>query len=196
MMLSSFPPAHPPHLRRYTFERRCLLPLRRDELWKIETGAVRALTWSEDGTVISLGLWGPEDVVGAVLSKAQPYQIESLTRVQATLQPVGTWPEVTEALVRHTQQLGEFLEMRQCKPIDASLLRLLGWLSKRFGRQVEQGQLIDLRLTHQEIAEMIGSNRVTVTRMLSTFEKQGIICRQRRNFVLVPDRQPFWHYEI
>ncbi len=196
MMFSPLSPTHPPHLKRYTFERRCLLPLRQNELWKIETGAVRVLTWSEEGTVMPLGLWGPEDVVGAVLSKAEPYQIECLTRVQATLWPVETWPEVMQALLRHTQQLEEFLLMRQHRPIEVSLLRLLTWLSKRFGRQVEQGLLIDLRLTHQEIAELIGSNRVTVTRMLSTFEKQGIICRQRRSFVLVPDRQPFWYYEI
>lgn len=38
------------------FERRSLLPLRQDCLWKIEAGVVRTFTWLDDGTVITLGL--------------------------------------------------------------------------------------------------------------------------------------------
>lgn len=181
---------------RHTFDRRALLPLRRDELWKIETGVVRALTWNEDGSAMSLGLWGPEDIVGRMLSKADPYRIECLTPVEATLLPAANLQENTDALVRHVQSLAEFLEMRQYKPAEAALLRLLTWLSKRFGREVDRGKLIDLRLTHQEISEIIGSNRVTVTRLLKSFEKEGIICRRKRHFILVPEQQPFWHYEI
>ena len=185
-----------PNLRQTTFARRSLLPLKPDEIWQIRTGIVRTFTWSEDGTLIPLGLWGPDDIVGKVLSKAEPYTIECLTLVEATVMPANNSNEFIKALIQHTQQLEEFLELRQCKPIDASLLKLLTWLSKRFGRAVEQGQLIDLRLTHQEISEIIGSNRVTVTRILKNFEKQGIISRHQHRYIVVPDRQPFWHYEI
>jgi CRP-like cAMP-binding protein len=67
---------------------------------------------------------------------------------------------------------------------------------KKFGREIEQGQLIDLRLTHQEIAEIIGATRVTVTRLLNEFEKRGIIQRLPQHFILLHEQQPFWHYEI
>lgn len=77
-----------------------------------------------------------------------------------------------------------------------ALLRLFGWLAKRFSQEVEQGKLIALRLTHQDIAEIIGSTRVTVTRLLNTFEKQGIIQRVQRHFIVLHDQLPFWHYEI
>jgi CRP-like cAMP-binding protein len=56
--------------------------------------------------------------------------------------------------------------------------------------------LIDLRLTHQDIAEIIGSTRVTVTRLLNAFEKQGIIQRMQRRFIVLHDQPNFWHYEI
>jgi CRP-like cAMP-binding protein len=88
------------------------------------------------------------------------------------------------------------LEILHCRAVDASLLRLLSWLAKKFGHQVEKGQLIDLRLTHQEIAETIGTTRVTVTRLLNEFEKQGIIERLPRKSIVLQDKQPFWHYEI
>ncbi|MGL4377557.1 MAG: hypothetical protein ACRCT1_14050, partial [Microcoleaceae cyanobacterium] len=44
---------------RQQFPRRALLPNKKDGLWQIESGVVRTLTWLEDGTIITLGLWGP-----------------------------------------------------------------------------------------------------------------------------------------
>jgi CRP-like cAMP-binding protein len=73
---------------------------------------------------------------------------------------------------------------------------LLGWLAKKFGRQVEGGQAIDLRLTHQEIAEILGITRVTVTRLLKEFEDQGAIARLPRQYIVLHDRDPFWYYQI
>ncbi|HEY9808691.1 MAG TPA: Crp/Fnr family transcriptional regulator [Halomicronema sp.] len=180
----------------YKFNRRSLLPLRVNELWQIKSGVVRTFTWGEDGNVIHLGLWGAGDIIGKPLSKANPYNIECMTPVEAKLLPVSQWDKIIPALIEHNQRLEEFLELRQCKPMDIALLKLLTWLSKRFGRAVAEGQLIDLRLTHQELAEMIGSNRVTVTRMLNNFEKQGLICRGSRSVIVVPEPTPLWHYEI
>lgn len=178
------------------FARRSLLPLGENYLWQIESGVVRTLTWLEDGTTITLGLWGVGDVVSRVLSKAEPYQMECLTPVEATILPLDRWHQVNEALISHIQQFQEFLEILHCRSVDASLLRLLNWLANKFGHAVERGQLINLRLTHQEIAEIIGTTRVTVTRVLNEFEHQGIIERLPRKFIVLHDQQPFWHYEI
>src|SRR4028119_1403357 len=192
MTASTFLSARSIDLKRSKFARRSLLPLGQDYLWQIETGVVRTLTWLEDGTTITLGLWGVGDVVSRVLSKAEPYQIECLTPVEAIILPLDKWYQVNGVLIQHIQQFQEFLEILHCRSVETSLLRLLTWLAKRFGRQVEQGQLIELRLTHQEISEIIGSNRVTVTRMLKNFEKQGLISRHQHRYIVVPDRQPFW----
>lgn len=180
----------------YSFTRRSLLPLRHDSLWLIETGVVRTLTLLEDGTSINLGLWGPGDVVGRVLSKADPYEIECLTPVEATLVPAHSWHRVTEAMIIHIQRSGELMEILHCRHAEYSLVRLFTWLAKRFGQEVEQGQLIDLRLTHQDIAALVGLTRVTVTRLLNDLEKQGIIQRVQRQFIVPHDQLPFWHYEI
>lgn len=179
-----------------TFARRSLISLRQDCLWKIKTGVVRTLTWREDGTIITLGVWGPGDIVGSVLSKANPYQIECLTKVDATALPAESWHQATDAMILHIQRCGELMEILQSRQADASLLRLLGWLATRFGHEVAQGQLIELRLTHQEIAELIGLTRVTVTRLLNDFEKRGIIQRLQRQFIVLQEQAPVWHYEI
>lgn len=196
MTVSSFLSPKSVDFKRSKFARRSVLPLGRDYLWQIETGVVRTLTWLEDGTTVTLGLWGSGDVVGRALSQADPFQIECLTPVEATLLPLERWYQVNEALIRHIQQIQEFLEILHCRSVDASLLRLLSWLAKKFGQEVAQGQLIDLRLTHQEIAEIMGTTRVTVTRLLKELETQGIIQRLPRKFIVLHEKQPFWHYEI
>ncbi len=194
-MINSTSPTWP-LIKQQTFARRSLLPLRGDIIWQIETGVVRTLTWLEDGTSVNLGLWGRGDVVGRVLSNAQPYQIECVTQVEVALLPASTWHQATDAMILHIQRAGELIEILHCRQAEASLLRLLGWLARRFGQEVEQGQLIDLRLTHQDIADLVGLTRVTVTRLLNEFEKQGIIQRKARQFIVLQEQQPFWHYEI
>jgi len=196
MTVSPLSPNRSAELTSSRFARRSFLPLRHNTLWLLETGVVRTLTVLEDGTSVTLGLWGPGDVVGRVLSKADPFQIECLTPVEATLLPKHRWHEVTEAMILHIQRSGELIEIMHCRQAESSLLRLFAWLAKRFGQEVEQGQLIDLRLTHQDIANLIGLTRVTVTRLLNDFEKQGIIQRKQRQFIVLHDQLPFWHYEI
>lgn len=178
------------------FSRRSFLPLRHDSLWLIETGVVRTLTVLEDGTPVTSGLWSTGDIVGRVLSQADPYQIECVTPVEATLVLESNWYKATEAMILHIQRSQEFIEILHCRQAEATLLRLFSWLAKRFGQAVEQGQLIDLRLTHQDIADLIGLTRVTVTRLLNDFERQGIIQRSRQQFIVLQDQSPFWHYEI
>jgi CRP-like cAMP-binding protein len=178
------------------FARRSLLPLGHDYLWKIETGVVRTLTWLEDGTTVTLGLWSSGDVVSRALSKAEPFQIECLTPVEVTLLPLERWHQVNEALISHIQQLQEFLEILHCRSVDTALLRLLNWLAKKVGHEVKEGQLIELRLTHQEIADIMGTTRVTVTRVLKEFENQGIIERLPQKLIVLHEKPSFWHYDI
>ena len=182
--------------KRTQFSRRALLPPSQDYLWQIEAGVVRTLSVIEEGTNVTLGLWGAGDVVGQVLSKSAVYQMECITPVEVTRLPLERSHLITEVLIRHIQQCQEFLEILHSRSVDISLLRLLNWLAKKFGCEVNQGQLIDLRLTHQELSEIIGTTRVTVTRILNDFEKQGIIERLSRQRLILHEQPPLWHYEI
>ncbi len=58
------------------------------------------------------------------------------------------------------------------------------WLSCQFGQTVPQGKLLNFHLTHQDIAETIGTTRVTVTRLINRLEREGRIVRSHRNLIL------------
>ncbi|BAY96622.1 Crp/Fnr family transcriptional regulator [Tolypothrix tenuis PCC 7101] len=166
------------------FARRQVIPPRNEVLWRIERGAVRTLTWSEDGTFITLGYWGPGDIVGYPLSKVKPYQIESLTSVEVSVVPPHIWYQDIDALLSHIQQAEELLSIVHRKPMSLRLWQFLVWLSEKFGCDVEQGKLLDINVTHQEIAEVLNTTRVTVTRLLQQFEEEGKLLRSKRQIIL------------
>lgn len=179
----------------WVFDNRAILPLRNQNLWKIESGVVKTSTWLDDGTLIVLGLWGPGNFVGKTLEKISPYQIECMTPVHAIPIPLLESNQLTGILLTHLQQAQELTVIRSYKRTDTMLLKLLGWLSKQFGKPTATGQLIDVRLTHQDLADLLGTTRVTITRALNHLEQQGSIERLPIHRLLLRE-EDIWHYEI
>ena len=177
------------------FPARTRLPLQPDAIWLIQTGVVRSVTWLENGVVVSSGIWGSGDIVGLRLSVSNPYELECLTLVEATLLPVGQGQLDTNLLLAHIHRLEELVTIRSYRPVETMMVKFLGWLAKQFGEAVHEGQLIDLRLTHQDIAEILGTTRVTVTRVLGQLEQQGIIHRLAMQKILLKQEE-VWHYQI
>jgi CRP-like cAMP-binding protein len=177
------------------FPRRSLLPLQQNTLWQIKSGFVMTYTYLEDGTTVALGLWGQGDIVGEALSKMKPYQMECLTTVEASSLPVDDWHQLAESLLNHIHQAEQLMIIRSHKKVETNLIQLLAWLSKKFGLQVDQGRLIDMRLTHEDLAALISSTRVTVTRVLKQLEQEGLIDRLSLSRIIVR-QEDIWYYEI
>jgi len=114
-------------LKRFPFSRGDLLPLQPGALWRLECGAVRSMTWNEDGAAIALGYWGAKDVVGDPLTRIRPYQLECLTGVEATLIPARSWYLAIDAIVAHAQHGEEFLAIVRYERVYKRLSQLLLW---------------------------------------------------------------------
>lgn len=56
--------------------------------------------------------------------------------------------------------------------------------SQQFGHNIAEGIMIDLILTHQELANLLGASRVTVTKTLNQFQESGIIKIYNRRIVI------------
>lgn len=184
-MTSSHLAVFPPQLAPRNFNRYDCLPLWPEALWKIERGIIRTITWTAEGRIISLGYWGPGDIIGQPLSRLDPYQLECRTAVTVSLIPPTQWPSQVDRILAHIRDAEELHSIVQSSGTDQRLLNFLIWLGKKFGYSTEAGRLIDLRLTHLEIADVIGATRVSVTRMMQRLEHQGYISRPRRHYVVL-----------
>ncbi len=65
------------------------------------------------------------------------------------------------------------------------LVHLLLDLAERFGNRTQEGVQIGLRLSHQELANLIGSTRETVTVVLGQLRAEGAVDGGRRRIVLL-----------
>ena len=162
-----------------------------DSLWLINKGAVKTLTWDETGKISVLGYWGEGDVIGLPLSRVEPYEVKCLSYVEAVCIPWNQCSYLLQAISRYIQQTEELLCILRLERIYQRTYKLLVWLAQKFGRQVAQGTLIDIRLTHQELADIIGSTRVTVTRALNQLEVAGVIIRPKRFSIIVREKSNF-----
>ncbi|MEQ8958401.1 MAG: hypothetical protein RLP02_10835 [Coleofasciculus sp. C2-GNP5-27] len=122
------PSTFPTHLHvvypQKAFNRKDLLPLGSDYFWEIEQGIVRSLTWNEEGQLVTLGFWGPGDVVGRRLSRIKPYQVVCLSRVQASQIPLES-QSLPEALLIHACKSEELLSILHQHSAYARLVHLL-----------------------------------------------------------------------
>ncbi len=182
----------------YYFKRRDFFPPILNQLWHIESGFVRTLTWDSKGNIFVLGLWSAGDVVGPPLSSSEHYQIECLSSVHARRLPSMYQCPRSELLLylRRTEQL---LQIRQIRSVKGRLGCLLNYLADQFGQKGDRGTLLHIRLTHQDIADVIGSSRVTVTRLMGDLHRQGKLlwqCKDRRRFLQIPNQSDSRIHEL
>jgi CRP-like cAMP-binding protein len=59
--------------------------------------------------------------------------------------------------------------------VDERIRMCLHELAQKHGIRDAHGTIIDLKITHQDLAEMVGTSRETVTRVLARLQKQDIV---------------------
>lgn len=150
--------------------------------WIIQTGVIRTMTWNEEGSVSVLGVWGRGDLIGSVTRNIDPYQSECLTPVVLSL--LNDPQALPELLLKQCMKMEELLVLSYCRNVGDRLLRMLYWLARHIGvphcDRMIPGRLIDMQMTHQQLADLTGTTRVTVTRCLGNFERDGQIVRLSR----------------
>ena len=154
------------------------------------SGRAKLTTSSTEGKTLIVKIAEPGEVLGAsatILGK--PYEVSAETIEPAQLNFIkrddflkllGTNVEVC----MHTaQQLSEkyHAAQREIRSLGLSQTTseklaklLLDWCA-RGGEETAKGVRLKVLLTHEEIAQMIGTTRETVTRLLSDFKRKKII---------------------
>jgi CRP-like cAMP-binding protein len=70
------------------------------------------------------------------------------------------------------------------REVSTRLATLLSHLSERFGEPHGSGMILNVQLTHQDLAHMVFSTREAVSKVMSEFKRGGLIeVRNRRIFV-------------
>ncbi|MFQ6537654.1 MULTISPECIES: Crp/Fnr family transcriptional regulator [Aphanothece] len=174
--------------------RRCLrLSLRAGETlpanigWRLEQGYLWLARWTAGADPLTLGVWGPGELVIPSLVGLSDLELRSLSPVVVVEEEPSSAME-QEFLQDQLRQSAMLLLLSRVRPAESRLLQLLDWFGTRFGTMTGQG--VQLRfgerpLTHQQLADIAGMTRVTVTKALSQFRQAGLITGQQDGALLL-----------
>ena len=186
---------------RRTFPRSTLIVLEEshaETLYIIELGSVKITRLNEEGREVILAMLGPSEFFGemALLDgqgrSANVMALEDTTLVTLSrrdfLDVLGQYPSISIQLLREmTSRLRK--SDQQIKSLSLSdAEHRIGIALHRISEEVgifRKGEVIIAQLPfQQDIANMAGTSRETVSRMLKNLNKKGLINREGRKLII------------
>ena len=168
-------------------------------LYIIKEGKVKISLISPDGQEISLVVFGPGDCVGELaLLDGEPRSADviALERVECyTLQrsdfhkTVMKNPtiaiHVLEVLSRRLRRMNKQVEDLIFLDVYGRVAKKLLELADEHGQPTDEGTLINVRLTQQELASMVGASRESVNKVIGYFTDKQYISTDRHKITIL-----------
>ncbi len=168
-----------------------------DSVYILKKGHAKLISLSEKGTQTILHILKPDDIFGELLlaQEKRPFTAIAIEEVLATVIPRESFLVLlssvstialnfigllSKRLMKVEKELAEFGHTWSNNRLANVLLQL----SEEHGMETSMGTLIDLRLTHEDLANLIGTTRETVTTQINKFERMGVLRRRDRQLVV------------
>lgn len=162
-----------------------------DNVYFIESGHIKNYHNTALGKIVIVSICGPNEMVGVpavllgtrrgVFAETLETCILWMIEKTAFLNILSQYPQLAIKLAAIYCQYVRNYEYGLQTLVAADVNGRLAWLLLRMAMGVMQESssgekcLINIRLTHQEMADIIGSCRQTVTAVLNKFKKDGLI---------------------
>ena len=160
-----------------------------DQMFILKKGRVRIFKVSEDGKMITLSLLRDGDIFGTMsairggVSGAYAETLEDSyicsIRQGDFYNAVKEMPEIALRLIeiinQRLKQAEDRIEDLVFRNIPGRIAGILLKLAEQFGKDTPEGIQINFKITHQELADMVGATRETVTIILNDFKNDNLI---------------------
>ena len=161
-------------------------------IWQVYRGVVQLSKVQQDGTEIISGWVTADGVFGNVADVTTIYRAVALADVYAkrySTQDVIRYPALAKQFIAQfsdrlikSQQLLTIIAIAK---VEDRLKHLLSFLGQEIGQPVEDGVRLQIRFTHQHLAESIHTTRVTITRILGDFQKKDLVYFDRDRHLVI-----------
>ena len=169
-----------------------------NSMFIVNGGRIKISKVTRDGKALTLNYCGPSEVFGETcLIEGGPREemaeamensmITELERqdVEKLLQNHAHFGfQLTRILAGRRRELENKLETLVFRDVTSKLAELLLNLAEEYGVEDSRGTMVALKITHQELANLIGSTRETVSLTLSTFKRKKYICTEGRKVII------------
>ncbi|HLN91506.1 MAG TPA: Crp/Fnr family transcriptional regulator [Patescibacteria group bacterium] len=166
-------------------------------LFIIKTGRVRILSLSDKGTETIVHILKEGAIFGELLLSEEKRAFTAVAGTDAlvTVLSKGSLVEILAAIPTVSKNFIRLLSKRLTK-VEMEfgdfghtwsynrLAKILLQICEEHGKETPQGIMIPLRLTHEDLANLIGTTRETVTTQMIRFRRMGLVKRQDRFLVI------------
>lgn len=170
-----------------------------DRVFLLKEGRVKISKVSEDGKKLTLGILEPGEIFGELALVDEGPRGTIAEALEDTFICVihrrdferllekkpGLALKVTKLIGMRRKAIEAKVEDLVFRDVGSRLAKLLLELAASYGNEVEKGRRIDVKLTHRELAGLIGSTRETTTSNLNEFRRLGLIEVEKRRIVVV-----------
>jgi CRP/FNR family cyclic AMP-dependent transcriptional regulator len=175
---------------------------RGDALFVVESGRVRLYRSAADGRQLTLAMLDPgmafgqvavlDEVTHDAYAEALSDAVVRVLRLSDLERAIAVHPQMALNLMRtlsmRLREAEDQIESLAFRPVPARLAGQILVLMERYGRVTPSGIRITERFTHLQLAEMIGTSRETLTKVLNEMRDAGLIdVRERLLWVLDAD---------
>lgn len=178
--------------RLHFFERGEDIPLISQGVWQVKKGVVQLLKINAQGEETLLGWVHSDNFFGLWFTALDSFQAKSLSDVQlqwysiAEIEKNSTLAQkMLSQVVKRIQQSEQLLAIAGVRKVEDRLIKLLQLLGEEIGEHRDSGIRLTVRLTHQNLANSIGTTRVTITRLLGDLQKQGFITLDSSRHIVI-----------
>jgi len=172
-----------------------------DALCILREGLVKIISLSETGHDQILHILRPGDVFGelVLLDAARPFTAVALTDTVVDALPRSALLELLASSPAFGRGYLRLLSLRLCEVERAFSAVVHAWphrrlakellhLAEDLGDETPRGTRVSLRLTHEDLSNLIGASRETVTLLIHKFEELGLLRREGRELYINRDR--------
>jgi CRP-like cAMP-binding protein len=185
--------------RRYGAEDAIFAPGDPDgHLYFVLSGTVRLYKIYGDYKEATVALLKDGDVFGELRlqeGSGQTLSAQALTDVRVAVMRKSMLVEVAKAdpelvmklfssLFERLEQSEEVIDRLLDREVSVRLTKLLQNLGDRFGETNGSATVLDMRLTHQDLANMIASTREAVSKVMSELQRDGLIEMRNRKIAI------------
>ncbi|MGL5836367.1 MAG: Crp/Fnr family transcriptional regulator [Waterburya sp.] len=152
------------------------------EIWQVYRGVVQLSRVQHDGREIISGWITANGVFGDFADDVLLYRAVALNDVYVrkySVQDLVRYPDLARHFVTQFSdrliKSQHLLTIIGTSKVEDRLRDLLSLLKQEIGESVENGIRLPVRFTHQHLAEVIHTTRVTITRILGDLQQQQVI---------------------
>jgi CRP/FNR family transcriptional regulator len=165
-------------------------------LYIVNDGVLKAVVPTSLGRDRIADLYGPGDVLGLAALDGERHP-ETVTAVHdACLTPIDPSQAMSDRRLREYIMRSMARQIRRSRemideaelPVGARVTKTFLRLARQFGKNADskEGIKLPLALTHEDLADLTGSSRVTITRILGELRSEGALSGTRGVYVANP----------